>query len=343
MTTGDRQVIERLRRQAIEDIAESIQTTDVALLDVPLYLNPGDAAIYLGTRLALEKSGKRITYIANQRQVDFGQLDDLKSSTTFVFQGGGNFGDLWPGHQELREAVMRRYPETPIVQLPQSLHFDSASALASTRRAIGEHRDITLLFRDSRSYSAAGSWFAGARLTLTPDAAFALGDLSGAKQCVRRAGGALGTVLRADKESARRGRLAAAALGLEVEDWRFSPVLRGHRRLANWAADALRELNALGGGGSGAGRLVRIYDGFALALLRAAIRQLLWTDAVIVDRLHGHVLCTLLAQPHVYFDDRHGKTSALHQTWLKETSAGKSVDSVTDICSALELLMGRNL
>ena len=93
-----------------------------ALLDYPAYANVGDNAIWLGTLEALRQLGAgppAYTCCADTYHAD--SLRRRVQDGPVLIKGGGNFGDLYPRHQRLRERVVRDFPDNPIVQLPQTV------------------------------------------------------------------------------------------------------------------------------------------------------------------------------------------------------------------------------
>src|SRR5262245_35006619 len=124
----------------------------VALLDSPLTPNVGDSMIWLGTLAYLERRGLWPTYTCTNRTFSPDTLARRIGRGTILLSGGGNFGDLYPDHQEFREEIVTRFPNHRVVQLPQSIHFESPEALAATGRVLDRHRDFTLLVRDQSSF-----------------------------------------------------------------------------------------------------------------------------------------------------------------------------------------------
>ena len=60
---------------------------------------------------------------------------------------------------------------------------------------------------------------------------------------------------------------------------------------------------------------------------------------VVTDRLHGHVLCTLLDIPHVLLDNADHKLSAYHNTWTRGLANCRLAYNPQDAaCMAQELL-----
>ncbi|UIF89512.1 polysaccharide pyruvyl transferase family protein (plasmid) [Cupriavidus necator] len=61
--------------------------------------------------------------VAAQSRTDGTVEGIIEGSTTIVFHGGGNLGDLYPLHDNFRKLVIKRYPNNKIVILPQTIHF----------------------------------------------------------------------------------------------------------------------------------------------------------------------------------------------------------------------------
>src|SRR3546814_20988092 len=68
--------------------------------------------------------------------------------SSIVLHGGGNFGDLYPIHQEFRERIVEQFPRNRIVIMPQSIHFKNPARLAEAARRFAAHRNLTTTVRD---------------------------------------------------------------------------------------------------------------------------------------------------------------------------------------------------
>lgn len=147
-----------------------------ALLDFPAHSNVGDSAIWLGESVWLRRHRARVVYACDVETYSPGTLAARLGGGTILLHGGGNLGDLWEQHQRFRETVIRDFPDNPIVQLPQTIHFRDAERIVAAQRAFNAHRDLTLLCRDEPSLAFARAHFMG-RSMLCPDMAFALGRL----------------------------------------------------------------------------------------------------------------------------------------------------------------------
>lgn len=272
----------------------------VALFDFPNYANVGDSLIWLGAELYLEANGNPVVAVA-EASSDFGLLPDLSEDVVVVIQGGGNFGDLWPLHQEFREFILGKYRKNRVVQLPQSIHFESTAALDRSAAVMRAHRDFHLLVRDRQSFLKASAFSARPPL-LCPDMAFLLQRV----ERVRPPSLPVLALLRSDKESAipRGGALGA---GFVVRDWVSEPLLpSGFDRAAE------RDHAP----GSDYYRFRRYaYCQLARQRFHRGVDLLSQAAVVITDRLHAHVLCSLMRVPHVVIDNRNGKLGAFMDTW----------------------------
>src|SRR5690606_20198293 len=120
--------------------------------DYPNYLNPGDAAIWLGARRALEAiNGRPPAYSATLRNFSASRCRTAVGCGVIYFLGGGNFGDLYPRHQRMRLDLLHAMPENPVFQLPMSCAWsaDSDGALLSeTTTAYLARKSLRVFARD---------------------------------------------------------------------------------------------------------------------------------------------------------------------------------------------------
>ncbi len=285
----------------------------VALLDYPNHENVGDSAIWLGEMAYLGGRGCHVAYHCDLNSYDPRHLRRLPEVQTLLLHGGGNLGDLWQPHQEFRERVLADFPDRRIIQLPQTIHFSSGAHLERTKRVFSSHSMFTLMVRDSKSRDFAHQHF-DCRVILCPDSAYALGAMT--RQLPPRVG-----VLwlgRTDHESAvARDKPSNGSGSIEFVDW----VGRRSAEPLDIAARAGGELIAKLMGGLAApprGVLNLLWSEWARLAQRrvsAGAEMLSRGSVVVTDRLHAHILCTLLDIPHVVLDNNYGKLSSFTATW----------------------------
>ena len=292
----------------------------VALIDFPNTANVGDSAIYLGELACLSSLGVPFPrFICDLRTYDRAALARaLGPSGVILFAGGGSLGDVWPAAQELREEIVRSFPDHSIVQFPQTIHFERVDALRRARAVLNAHSRVTLLVRDRRSLEIARSEFT-APSVLCPDAAFALGSLDRPVPPTRPRV----WLMRTDKES-RLG--AELAPNDAIVDWLIEPAM-WRRSLSYRLMGAVRRRPLA--------RLVRpllmrLYGSLAHQRLRRGLELLASGEVVVTDRLHGHILCLLMGVPHVLLDNNYGKLSSFWETWTSEVDNVRWAGSPAD-------------
>ncbi len=183
-----------------------------ALLDFPDHANVGDSAIWLGELVMLRGiTGRDPDYVCTWHDFDEQALRDACPDGIVFLHGGGNLGDIWPHHQQLRETVLEQLRDRIVVQLPQSIHFRDASAAVRFAGIAARHPQLTLYARDTASLAIAQQ-MVGTVASLAPDSAFALGG-----QARREPDVPVLALMRTDKE--RVDKTPALPAGAFVCDW----------------------------------------------------------------------------------------------------------------------------
>lgn len=328
-------VIRRLQAR-IEDVTRpfvaELQETPYSLLDFPDYPNVGDSAIWAGQLAWLRRSARSAPTYTCDHSTEIATLARELPDGPILLSGGGNFGDLWIYIQGFRERVYSHFGgKHPIIQLPQSIHFDRAEAVESTKLAISRATAFTLLVRDLPSLEFARSNF-DCSVALCPDMAFALGPLQriGAPQID------VLLLLRDDKE-----RLDSSLQTRKLPaEWSVADWLQDDRYLysRSKAAAALKSVARLRVRRSD--RFVRRHfrqQSLVENRMRRGIVQLSRARYIITDRLHVHILSTLMGIPHCFLDNSYGKisrfSSAFSTKWVGCSSA-QSLDEAAEIARA---------
>ncbi|ANQ86415.1 polysaccharide polymerase [Azoarcus olearius] len=281
----------------------------VAIFDFPNYANVGDSAIWLGLRSFLRHNGisRRVVFVADIGLTHAAGFPKLPEDCVILIQGGGNFGDLWPHHQRHREDIAARYPTNRIIQLPQSIHYQSNGGLQRTCDALQPHPDFHLLVRDIVSLEVARKIRPGSA-HLCPDMALYLAEYPRPAAPQH----AVVALLRTDHERKSDEGALSKDRDVRVEDWRTEPaslITTIDRTLATLHGRYPRKCPAFQ-------PLHRpIFNRLATDRVRRGSRLLASGRVVITDRLHAHILCCLMGIPHVVLDNSYGKISNLRTTW----------------------------
>src|SRR5262245_35753220 len=141
------EVMESLKRRvhALRDCID--KSSPIVLVDYHVSTNLGDLLIHVGSDEFFRANGYRV--VAEYARQNF--LHDhtpIPDRATIVFEAGGNTGDLYPGHQELRERIIARRHDHRIVILPQTMHFRSPEAMERAMAVYRAHPDLVACARD---------------------------------------------------------------------------------------------------------------------------------------------------------------------------------------------------
>ena len=281
--------------------------TKVALLDFPNHNNVGDNAIWLGEKAALRKMGVEVVYQCDIYSFSENALRKrLGKEGVVLLHGGGNLGSVWPAHQRFRERIIELLPEMRIIQLPQSVYFDDESQKIRFGQIAKAHKDLHILLRDHVSFNILKEL--DLKVELCPDMAFALGPVAQSNKPVVD----VVWLSRSDHESAGNKR-KNMSFKTEKLDWlqgepgrfysKFSPKFTVRvRRLvqsifqkSKLFRDHFWRINSAS------------FDLLAQRRFHRGVRILSRGKIVITDRLHGHIVSTLLGKPQVLFDNHYRK------------------------------------
>lgn len=313
----------------------------LALFDFPSYPNVGDNAIWLGETEYLKSRHptSSIVWVEDASSSNIRSLPKLPLGCVILLQGGGNFGDLWPHHQVLRERVVEHYRDHRIIQFPQSIHFDKRENALRCRAVLATHSDFHLLVRDRVSLELAHELHKGAS-ALCPDMALQLGQLTSPSNPIHKIFG----LMRTDREKSSGSKYGAPPSDLVVADWEnqalggalaiedfvYKPLTLYPRRLRR-----LREMPLVQNG------LRRYYDHLAARYVQGGCALLGSGQVVITDRLHAHILCSLMGIPHVVLDNSYRKIKNLRDTWKTGDGLCQQAETMADALDLARMMLGK--
>lgn len=307
----------------------------ICIIDPPGHPNVGDSAILLGELDFISRhfpNAKLSYYDVDSYKPAADRF--IEDATILLIHGGGNFGDIWPHHHMLRLRILDRFRHKPILQMPQSIHFDNCSELQATAAIIAKHPNFILAIRDQRSLEYAQRHF-DCKSVLCPDMAFSMRPIF-RNECIADYFG----LLRTDKEAiinrdTIQASLAATNRSIEVMDWLDEPrdVIS---RLDNKAKHLTAKLPSVTAPFSSI--IMRLRSRYARQRVVYGIGLLSRGATVVTDRLHAHIMCCLLDIPHYIFDSYDRKISAFYETWTTKFPKAYLVDSVAQIVDRENLL-----
>jgi exopolysaccharide biosynthesis predicted pyruvyltransferase EpsI len=303
-------------QKAIEQIDAAIRpfVTDepYCLLEFPDHSNAGDSAIWLGASACLERHyGHPPAYVCTDKEFNVDALREAAPHGPIYLKGGGSLGDVWPESEIFREFVIERFHDRPIVQLPQSISFTSAENIERARKVFSGHPNFTLMARDEASRLFANDEL-GVEAVLVPDTALYLGSLDRLFPPPEMFVG----LLRTDKEKSEADITALISkYSIFATDWIYENSDSDERIRARFdgARNYLRYLN------------------LARNRLRRGLSKLCLGEYAITDRLHGHILLTMLGIEHAALDNSYGKISNFVRTWTANCDLVTFVDTSDDL------------
>lgn len=135
-----------------EIINDLIGKKQVSYLDIPVYDNVGDLLIMHGTLKFFTKNNiDAVTMLSENSFYD----DAIEKEDVIVFQGGGNFGDLYKNLQNFREKLVEKYTSNRIIIMPQTIYFESDENYKKCCEIFRQHKDLHICVRDKVSYKLA--------------------------------------------------------------------------------------------------------------------------------------------------------------------------------------------
>ncbi len=303
---------------AINSTLPSLIGKRCVFLDCPYYENIGDVLIWEGTEHFLKKNGIKCIYRASK---DTYQEQRVPKGVTIILQGGGNFGDLWPPHQEFRLKVIKNHPENRIVILPQTIFYESKEVLKREAAIMAAHKNLIICARDSVTEKLLKENFSNQVVTL-PDMAFCIphGELLKYSQPTKVNKNLF--VKRGDKELSSIDYAQHVIKDVEVHDWpsyecvskqmtRYSILFHYRPKLAKIGLGWLPDYYA--------------FHYLRLHYVHMGVRFLSAYDYIYTTRLHAAILSTLLYKPYLFFDNSYGKNSSFFNTWLNDVDEIKFI------------------
>ena len=314
-----------------------------AHLNYPSHLNIGDHLIWLG----------EVDYLHNIRNVDIAYASDFLSLSIskmrkmigcnpIFLHGGGNLGDLWTTLHSFTETVVDECIHNPIYIFPQTIHFQDQENLKRTASIFNSHPCLTIFTREWQSYRTAKEHFYNCQVVLCPDMAFHLQLEELAAYCPSHRKQLL-LLSRTDKESASLSLedvLDKWSREIEQQDWisitrgwcwgihkipisvfltrLYREVIqRGLLTPREWSLrrewiNSTKEWDWIRGS-----RWHSLHK-ISLNLLFDGYRQLSNRRFIITNRLHVHILSSLIGVPNILMPNSNHKNQSYYQTWSQD-------------------------
>lgn len=294
-------------------VADAIGTgTRVGFVDYPMHINVGDLLIHLGTMDFFRSNGNSLPASFCLFDENARLYDMLDHCDVIVCHGGGNFGDIYPKHQKLRERMVKRFANKPVVVMPQSFHFSGTEAMKESAAIFRGHDNVTIFVRDEESYKVARAHFSD-QVFLCPDMAHRLFDgFSPIRDAARNSAPS-----NAPLRLMRRDVEAAGARSINepgAVDW--SDILSTFEKARIWRYRAAAKFD--GAFARGNPQRVKNYSATLSSIVSDIATRLIVHGDWTTSRLHGAIFGLLLERKVTLFDNSYGKNSRYFSLWGNE-------------------------
>lgn len=307
-------------RAILKETVTPLIDRDYVYLDLPYYFNIGDTLIWEGTRSFLKTIPYKCLYTTNYSNYNDSKVD---KSSIILFQGGGNFGDLYPELNNFRKEVILKHPDQKVIILPQTVTYQDKKNLLKDAEFYKDYPNVTICARDKVSYGILKEYFVNNKILLLPDMAFFIDiDERFRKRIIP---GKTLYLKRTDKEFVDLYK-DIIPNNAEIHDWpTFEPniYIRLCYSVCRRISGFLRKIDAIA-----QTSLAAKYDDYVwqnilrIFNVRLGYNFLAPYEIIYTTRLHVLILSILLRKSHInILDNKYGKLSSFYQTWLSDLSS----------------------
>ena len=278
-------------------------------IDYPVHGNGGDLLIMKGTEVFFKDH--RIHVQARYSVLDFPDGLAIPKDHIIVLHGGGNFGDLYPAHQKLREK------SCPIIPVIAWSCFPRRFSTRTKPNSTGRQQYSTVIrtciymsaIRCRRKWRRPSSRHA---MSICPRTWRISCGRFAARTCRARS---CSGFLRTDIEkTAEQERLEASGNG-DYLDW--STLFNGVEH------KSIRVFGKMLQKGSGKLPLSKFWGKYTDYLVNKAVNRFSDYRTVQTSRLHGHILSCLMDKPNILLDNSYGKNASYYRTWTGGITSAK--------------------
>lgn len=289
------------------------KTNSIILLGTPTHCNIGDAAIAQAERDFLESIGHHVVEITVNEWKKYKQLiiKQVKKEM-LLLHGGGNFGNLWPSEESIREEIISSFPASRFLLMPQTFFVtDSLSELA-LKDMQGKYNDsrFDLFARETYSFEKMTILFPKANCHLVPDIVlFEKNNSFFDASSIMKSADVL-MVLRSDREGLLNYDDIAnikKALKKENLSYRISDML--------YASPSIKKEDRK-------------------KVILQKLEEFASSRAVITDRLHGMIFAFIANVPCIVLQNNNYKIKGVYN-WIKDNNSICFADTLDDVTALI--------
>jgi pyruvyl transferase EpsO len=287
-------------------------------MDLPMHSNLGDVFIWQGSQVVLEARGQFPLVADNRLERNVAKILPQLRNGVVLFQGGGNFGDLWRDSTNFRNRAVKQIKDNDLIFLPQSLNYTKPTLVKSDNTTYQLNNRTLFMFRDYPSLNYSLQHFTNKPAMYVPDMAFILGP----QTLVARPIVDIVLLLRLDQETTVKLDQRNTALntlaesGVSFEVWDF-PILGFPLKLEkdnktviyNYTKVYPKQLNTLSHNSR---------HSFLGHRTQMANNLFSRGRLIITNRLHATIFTTLMGKPVIYLDNTYKKITNVRGALAKE-------------------------
>ncbi len=285
---------------------------NVVFLDYPLHHNVGDLLILSGTINFFKNNSINVKSHLSTYNTDISQLKKIiNNGTTIICHGGGNFGDIYPVHQNLREQLIKSFPSNRIIILPQTAFFNSIENQENSQEVFNKHDNVVMFARDKKTHEIFKQF--SEKAYLMPDMAH---ELYGTLPKVAKNKPVLYFLRNDVEKNPIQLQIIKEIKDNDCCDWTDLLTKKDYR--VAYGAHQLIRVNRKLKSNALDKVIFKIWNVHAETLVSDMSKLFSSYEKVITSRLHGHILSCLVDVPSSIIDNSYGKNTEYYQMWTKE-------------------------
>lgn len=292
----------------------------VYLLGTPTHCNIGDAAIAQAEKDFLNSCGLKVTEITVNEWKRYKQVikKNIKP-TCILLHGGGNFGNLWPYEERMRQDIVTNLTAEEYILMPQTFYLEQTTGLDDTdlfKQKYNNNR-FHLFAREKFSYEKMLEFFPKSKVFLTPDIVLFEKDNTILTPNNKNKEVDVLMVLRSDREGI-----------IEFDEKKNIVSVLNNRHLSFMNTDMLYKEPV-------------IAKEKRLDVIKNKLNEFSKARLIITDRLHGMVFAYLAGVPCIVLKNNNYKIDGVYD-WLKNEPGIIMLQNISDIEKAIDKVIDIN-